>query len=603
MALNGSLDDYSPAGALRVLSSTGKTGAVRFSGDAGCTVYLHKGQLYFARDERTDEALAAALVRPGRLSAEQWSAAIDEAADQPRVGELLVERSAINDDLLASVVLSVVYDPLIRLFREADGQFEFEPDTVHWIGPFRSFNVDAIVAEVRRRVREADEMSPVIPSVDAWVTVERVLPGDAVQVTLLREDWELVAACQGPRTIAELAHDLGRGQYSTARVVYRLAKAGLVHVEPETLSSVNDDGTRSERSTAKADADAFGGAIDIADLDRTAAHSPVGDWAGENTPMPTSAAFETDDAPLGLADLYANDGTVEGARFDPSSFDNRSFDDAPSGDTGDWAGADAEGALPPFEPIEDVDAWGTPPGQHADADPWGAPPAVTPDPWGTPPGQPVPVDADPWGAPPSAAPDPWGAPPGQPAPVDADPWAAPVDPSAPVDPWGPATEQPAFDDTFARDNTFEGDLNDAEFEETFQRAFGGTDFGSSLEGFDHNAPGEPNDLFSRDPFAPALPQRHPGDDPLLSGNLPHRQAGAVATDTGMAGFGAPEVDDDRNPNAVWLESLYAQFIDEPENTTKKRKKEAIEIAFDAEELDQEAKVGTLRRLLGAIKKL
>ena len=59
MALNGSLDDYSPAGALRVLSSTGKTGAVRFSGEAGCTVYLHHGQLYFARDEDTDHALAA----------------------------------------------------------------------------------------------------------------------------------------------------------------------------------------------------------------------------------------------------------------------------------------------------------------------------------------------------------------------------------------------------------------------------------------------------------------------------------------------------------------------------------------------------------------
>ena len=53
MALNGSLDDYSPAGALRVLSSTGKTGAVRFSGAAGCTVYLNRGQLYFARDETT----------------------------------------------------------------------------------------------------------------------------------------------------------------------------------------------------------------------------------------------------------------------------------------------------------------------------------------------------------------------------------------------------------------------------------------------------------------------------------------------------------------------------------------------------------------------
>ena len=65
MALNGSLDDYSPAGALRVLSSTGKTGAVRFSGEAGCTVYLHHGQLYFARDEDTDDALARRAGPPG----------------------------------------------------------------------------------------------------------------------------------------------------------------------------------------------------------------------------------------------------------------------------------------------------------------------------------------------------------------------------------------------------------------------------------------------------------------------------------------------------------------------------------------------------------
>ena len=170
MALNGSLDDYSPAGALRVLSSTGKTGAVRFSGEAGCTVYLHRGQLYFARDEDTDHALASALVRPGRLSPEQWTSAIEAAGDEPRVGELLVDQGAIDGDLLASVLLSVVYDPLIRLFREGDGAFEFEADTVHWIGPHRTFNVDAIVNEVRRRVREVDEMSPFVP-VDRGVGV------------------------------------------------------------------------------------------------------------------------------------------------------------------------------------------------------------------------------------------------------------------------------------------------------------------------------------------------------------------------------------------------------------------------------------------------
>jgi hypothetical protein len=230
MTLNGTLEDFSPAGILKVLSDDGRTGAVRFAGERGCTVYLHRGQIYFARNERTDEALATALVRPGRLSADDWGRAIDAAGDRPTVGELLVRDGAIHPDLLASVVLSVIYDPLIDLFRDGTGEFDFDPDTVHWLGPFRAFPVDAIVGEVRKRVREVDEWSHRIPGLDCWVEASRTLPGNAAQVTILREDWELVTALSGPRTIAELASELGRGGYSTARVVHRLHQAGLVEV-------------------------------------------------------------------------------------------------------------------------------------------------------------------------------------------------------------------------------------------------------------------------------------------------------------------------------------------------------------------------------------
>lgn len=242
MALNGSLDDYSPAGALRVLSSTGKTGAVRFTGSGGCTVYLNDGQLYFARGEGTDDALATALVRPGRVSSEAWSEAVDEAGDAPLVGELLVTSGAIEADLMASVVLSVIYDPLITLFREGDGRFDFEPDTMHWIGPSRCFDVEAVVNEVRRRVRNVDEMSEVVPSTSAWVSPARTLPDGAAQVTLLREDWELVASLSGPRTVDELATAMGRGRYSTAAVVHRLAVAGLLDVVAEPFAPGPDDG-------------------------------------------------------------------------------------------------------------------------------------------------------------------------------------------------------------------------------------------------------------------------------------------------------------------------------------------------------------------------
>lgn len=230
MTLNGTLEDFSPAGILKVLSADARTGAVRFGGPCGCTVYLHRGQLYFARNERTDEALATALVRPGRLSADDWGQAIDEAGDRPMVGEVFVRNGAMTPDLLASVVLSVVYDPLIDLFRDGTGEFDFEPDTVHWLGPFRAFPVDAIVDEVRTRVREVDEWSAQIPGLDVWVEASRTLPGTASQVTILREDWELVTALSGPRMISDLAGELGRGAYSTARVVHRLQTAGLVEV-------------------------------------------------------------------------------------------------------------------------------------------------------------------------------------------------------------------------------------------------------------------------------------------------------------------------------------------------------------------------------------
>ncbi len=237
MTLNGTLEDFSPAGILKVLSADGRTGAARFGGPAGCTVYLHRGQLYFARNETTDEALATALVRPGRLTADDWGRAIDASGERPMVGELLVRNGSIAPDLLASVVLSVVYDPLIELFRDGTGEFDFETDTVYWLGPFRAFPVDAIVGEVRKRVREVDEWSASIPSLDSWVEARRTLPGTAAQVTLLREDWELVTALTGPRSIPELATELGRGAYSTARVVHRLQQAGLVEIVSNDLDA------------------------------------------------------------------------------------------------------------------------------------------------------------------------------------------------------------------------------------------------------------------------------------------------------------------------------------------------------------------------------
>lgn len=231
--MTGTLTDTTPAGVLQVLSSRGSTGAVRFLGDSGCTVYLYDGELYFAENDDTAEDLAVALVRPDRLTASEWDRATASGYPTETVGEALIETGAITRELLASVVLSVIYDPLIALFRAPEGEYEFAPDVVHWMGPYRSFDVDAIVTEVRRRTREADEMTPVVPSLDAVVRSARTLPERHGNVTLRRDDWEVVVAAANGSSVSELAAELGRGRWSTARIVFRLANADLLTVTAE----------------------------------------------------------------------------------------------------------------------------------------------------------------------------------------------------------------------------------------------------------------------------------------------------------------------------------------------------------------------------------
>jgi hypothetical protein len=477
MALNGSLDDYSPAGALRVLSSTGKTGAVRFTGSAGCTVYLNEGQLYFARGEGTDDALATALVRPGRVSTEAWSQAVDEAGDAPRVGELLIEHGGIDSDLMASVVLSVIYDPLITLFREGDGRFDFEPDTMHWIGPSRGFNVEAIVNEVRRRVRHVDEMSDLVPSTSAWVSPVRTLPDGAAQVTLLREDWELIASLSGPRTIDELAAAMGRGRYSTAMVVHRLARAGLLDVFAEPFAAEEHHEPSAAERQAAADAST---ADEVAiDLGEAAEPTPVGNPFApiDEAPVDEAPAEPTIDLDL-----------------------DRVADDDPGDDA--W---DAWSAGNPFEhpvPAEDEE---------------------------------MPVSFGPR-----------------------------LDGGLGLD--GP---EAAPDDGLLPRRT-------AVREADRPTHAPSSDLGVGL------APGLAGITGFHDPTAEVASRNH--DDALS----------AATSDPGL------------DPNAAWLENLYAQFIDETEEvpTGKNKKKvEALDVAFQAPEQADTEKVGTLKRLAAALRRL
>ena len=383
--LNGTLEDNTPAGVLQVLSSQHETGAVRFSGESGCTVYLHEGELYFAETPETAEDLAVALVRPGRLSPDEWDQSTADGYSTETVGEALIATGSIDREMLASVVLSVIYDPLIQLFRAPEGDFEFEPGIVHWIGPYRTFSIEAIVAEVRRRTREADEMAPIIPSLDSWVQSVRTMPSHKGSVSLRRDDWEVVVAAAQGRTVADLAVELGRGRWSTARIVYRLASVDLIEVIPTegTTTSFLDEPVAEEAAAyegfAPAAPDEVTEPADFeTDFDTAPNTTTTGDgpppldasaftpepstetdssWGSSSTWDNSSWADTTDDstpADLSIADTAAADESTTDApiddRFVPPAADTWGDPDPLETSFSATDSATAKDAPPAFEP-------------------------------------------------------------------------------------------------------------------------------------------------------------------------------------------------------------------------------------------------------------
>ena len=93
------------------------------------------------------------------------------------------------------------------------------------------------------------------------------------------------------------------------------------------------------------------------------------------------------------------------------------------------------------------------------------------------------------------------------------------------------------------------------------------------------------------------------EDPKTAGAIPGLEAIGgfrdAMTDHGSSAWSSE--DPAAHPNAAWLESLYSQYMDEPEAPAKKRKKEMLDVAFSAEDQEAPVKLPTLRRLLDATK--
>jgi hypothetical protein len=241
MALKGNLRDFTITQLLNLINLAQKTGTLIIEGPNDTAwVSFREGKLAYSRMGKDNHSLATTLYRSKKISQAQHKMIQTRARGMKdkELGLLLINANYITqEDILASLQAEFV-GIIHRLFTWVEGLFRFEngilpPDDKIML----RINLENIIIEGSRRLREWEQLQDEIPSLDiALKFTDR--PGTNLRnVNLSVEEWRVVSYINPKNTIKQIANTTKMNDLEIRKIVYGLLQAGLVElVRPEGVA-------------------------------------------------------------------------------------------------------------------------------------------------------------------------------------------------------------------------------------------------------------------------------------------------------------------------------------------------------------------------------
>ena len=230
MRLEGTLDAFSLPDIFQLLSFTKKTGTLHLRREsAQGLVHLRDGEVTGARSDAGRQGLARRIVGAGLVDDDALEMAVQSVTETPGLGlaRALADLGAVEPGVLAGLAADHATDAVFDLMRWPDGEFAFVIDEVNPDDVGTAVAVDDIVTEGRRRLDSWAQLVDVVPAPEAVVTL---VPSPATAPVLTADEWALLTAVDGRRTVSDLVVLSGRGEYAVVSALAALASRGLVSV-------------------------------------------------------------------------------------------------------------------------------------------------------------------------------------------------------------------------------------------------------------------------------------------------------------------------------------------------------------------------------------
>jgi hypothetical protein len=147
------------------------------------------------------------------------------------LGLLLINANYVSQqDIIASLQNHFI-GTINRLFTWVEGYFHFEPNLFPPDGKITvRVNLENIIIEGSRRMREWEQLQDEIPSLDMALKFADRPGANLRNVSLSVEEWRAVSFINPKNTIRQIAVATKMNDLEIRRIVYSLLQAGLVEI-------------------------------------------------------------------------------------------------------------------------------------------------------------------------------------------------------------------------------------------------------------------------------------------------------------------------------------------------------------------------------------
>lgn len=223
----GSLTDIPLTEVLTSLAAARESGIVHLTGTYSSIVCLRDGQIYLAHAD-TGPSLRQVFLSSGVVDDIQW----ERSVEQTRDGLTLVDAILGSGDSVPERLRAALYEhtisTLFELLVPNSNRFRFGRGEVHQLGARFLFPVDEVLNAASARLRDFTVIARAFPSTDVVVRVVPRLPPDTPQVTVSAIEWQVLAAVDGQRTVADIIEQVGHSAFTVFSTLHRLLRAGAI---------------------------------------------------------------------------------------------------------------------------------------------------------------------------------------------------------------------------------------------------------------------------------------------------------------------------------------------------------------------------------------